>query len=131
MTPPRDPWPPRQAMPFSVITAPIGAFVMLVGFGMAADRSAAMQAATLVAGAGSAVGWGGAIVRAVRRWNPESGPLAIGARGCLVVFVVITVTFTLARVDATAPVGVAGLGGAWLGCMVGNVVAIRRFRRSR
>ena len=39
------------------------------------------------------------------------------------------IMFVLARADATAPVGLAALGGAVTGAMTGNLVALRRARQ--
>ena len=112
---------PRGAVPISVLILLGGVVMALLGIGSAGDESAAVRALT-VAAAVLAVPVFALGVRSYAS-EPARRPLVLA-----VVLVVSVALFVLTR-TSVAPIGVAGLGGALVGCMIGNIMAVRRARR--
>ncbi len=125
---PGDAW-PRRAVPLSVLGALIGVVFVLIGLGMAGDRSVPMKTFTVAMAVAMAVVWSAILLWYVGRWL--SGRVTPSTKkATLVGCVVLAVTlFLMARSEAAGPPGVAGLGGALVGVMVANIVSVRRARR--
>ena len=124
----RSAW-PKHAVPMSIVVALVGLIMVLVGLGQAGDRSSTVQAATLVSGLVATGFWCALLLWYAGRWAAG----AVTSRTRVVVLVVSVVVggaaLVAARTEDAAPIGLAALGGAVLGCMIGNIVAVRRFTR--
>lgn len=103
--------------------------MMLVGLGQAGDRSSTVQTAALVTGVAVAALYCALLIWFVEQWR--TGPITPRVFGWTlgISLVVALALFIAARTDDAGPVGVAGMGGALLGCMIGNLIAIRRVSR--
>jgi hypothetical protein len=119
---------PRRAVLWSSIGVVVGVLLVLGGLAAAADRSGQVQATTLAAAAGAAVLWAVLVTSYTRRWLTGSLTPRFRTRTLVVSIAVAVTLFLLARSDTGGPPGTAGLGGAVVGALIANILAVRRTR---